>query len=100
MLLGALPTWLHHIIRKYIDSSDAVLSLPMVLLHQHLSSICYIYYRVYILVQEAHHMASPNASRMNQSPDPSDDQYGRPIRTLQYVTNWIDMISAKPCNKV
>ncbi|KAF9766949.1 hypothetical protein IL306_000545 [Fusarium sp. DS 682] len=34
MLLEALPVRLHHIIRKCIDSMDAILSLPMVLLHR------------------------------------------------------------------
>ncbi|KAM4054655.1 phosphotransferase enzyme family protein [Hirsutella rhossiliensis] len=33
MLLEALPVRLHHIIRKCIDSMDAIFSLPMVLLH-------------------------------------------------------------------
>ncbi|KND86780.1 hypothetical protein TOPH_08588 [Tolypocladium ophioglossoides CBS 100239] len=38
MLLEALPVRLHHIIRKCIDSMDAILSLPMVLLHKDFSA--------------------------------------------------------------
>ncbi|KAG8411411.1 hypothetical protein J3458_015471 [Metarhizium acridum] len=38
MLLEALPVRLHHIIQKCVNSLDAILSLPMVLLHKDFSS--------------------------------------------------------------